>query len=354
MRRHLSGFTPNSKFTHNTIFTTHAIWFFTTMCKITNSTHQTTVSSRPLFACGFFSYPFLHPCSSINPTVHHLFSNHASSSFKESISTPKHCKGASTSPWWFGKSILVVSLDWFLAQALLDKSLSFSRWSLLCKYHTKNAVRKQWKQMWKMATGKELDELIHYHNKENQDIMWKSKIVRVEPKAQWDRCQWRRRWRRYTALHRLRGTGHWAHPQVHPVRARIMSSHSLVPCTFHSYSHWLKFEPCPHSTHDHHHGHPCGCLFDLTYSTFYFQTVLLSFFLLSDEQQPELNKKIMKNLRYSATNGGEGTYDVLYLTTSCALRSSRERRGLYQVTKLLFHDLPWIFDTDHLIVKVHP
>ena len=48
--------------------------------------------------------------------------------------------------------------------------------------------------------------------------------------------------------------------------------------------------------------------------------VLLSFFLfpffhLSDEQQPELNKKIMENLCYSATNGSEGTYDVLYVPT---------------------------------------
>ena len=50
------------------------------------------------------------------------------------------------------------------------------------------------------------------------------------PKAQWDRCQWRRRWRRYIALHCLRGTAHWAHSQVHPLRARIMSAHSLVLC----------------------------------------------------------------------------------------------------------------------------
>ena len=39
---------------------------------------------------------------------------------------------------------------------------------------------------------------------------------------------------------------------------------------------------------------------------------------------------------------------------SCALRSSRGRRWLYQVTKLLFHDLPWTFDTDHSIVQVRP
>ena len=93
-------------------------------------------------------------------------------------------------------------------------------------------------------------------------------------------------------------------------------------CSLHisSHSHWLKFEPSPHSTHDHHHGHPCGCcLFDLTSSFYLFafllSVFLFSFFLLSDEQQPELNKKIMENLRYSATNGGEGTYDVLYLPT---------------------------------------
>ena len=38
-----------------------------------NSTSQTSVSSRPLFSFGFFSCTFLHPCSSINPTLHHLF-----------------------------------------------------------------------------------------------------------------------------------------------------------------------------------------------------------------------------------------------------------------------------------------
>ena len=87
----------------------------------------------------------------------------------------------------------------------------------------------------------------------------------------------------------------------------------------HSHSQWLKFEPCPHS-HDHHHGHPCGCcLFDLTSSLYLFafllSVFLFPFFHLSDEQQPELNKKIMENLCNSATNGGEGTYDVLCLPT---------------------------------------
>ena len=68
-----------------------------TMCKMTNSTHHTTVSSRPLFSFCFFSCTFLDPCPSINPTLHHLFSTHSSSSFSESISIPKRCKGASTS-----------------------------------------------------------------------------------------------------------------------------------------------------------------------------------------------------------------------------------------------------------------
>ena len=106
----------------------------------------------------------------------------------------------------------------------------------------------------------------------------------------------------------------------------------------HSHSHWLKFEPCPHSTHDHHHGHPCGCCpFDLT-SSFYLFAFLLSsflfpFFHLSDEQQPELNKKIMENLRYSATNGGEGTCDVLYLPTP----SKSSQRGFHETIHSLLH-----------------
>ena len=131
-----------------------------------------------------------------------------------------------------------------------------------------------------------------------------------------------------------------------------MSSHSLVPCTFHSYSHWLKFEPCPHSTHDHHHGHPCGCLFDLTYSTFYFQAFLLSFSSATSSSRSSTRRSWKTCATPRPT--GEGTYDVLYLPTSCALRSSRERRWLHQVTQLFFHDLPWIFDTDHLILWVHP
>ena len=90
----------------------------------------------------------------------------------------------------------------------------------------------------------------------------------------------------------------------------------------------------------HHHGHPCGCFLFTLISSFYLFTFFLSIFLfpffnLSDEQQPELNQKIMENLRYSATNGGEGTYDVLYLPTGYEpnghdfneLQNSSVRRG---------------------------
>ena len=49
--------------------------------------------------------------------------------------------------------------------------------------------------------------------------------------------------------------------------------------TFTTLLFWLKFDPCPHSTHDHHHGHPCDCcLFDLT-SSLYLFAFLLSVFL---------------------------------------------------------------------------
>ena len=91
-----------------------------------------------------------------------------------------------------------------------------------------------------------------------------------------------------------------------------MHALSHLPRTFHPHSHWLKFEPSPHSTHDHLHGHPRErSVFDLTFSSLYFTAFLMSFFLspffyLSDEQQPELNQKIMENL-WNSANGGEGT-----------------------------------------------
>ena len=92
--------------------------------------------------------------------------------------------------------------------------------------------------------------------------------------------------------------------------ARIGSSHS------HS---WLKLSLAPFTPSPF---HPCVrwlSLFDSTYSTLYFPAFLLSVFLfpffhLSDEQQPELNKKFMENLCDSATKGCEDTNDVLYHT----------------------------------------
>ena len=47
----------------------------------------------------------------------------------------------------------------------------------------------------------------------------------------------------------------------------------------------------------------------LHFLAFLLSVFLFPFFHLSDEQQPELNKKFMENLCDSATNGGEGTYD---------------------------------------------
>ena len=119
-----------------------------TVCKMTNSTHQTPVLSRPLLTFGFSSCPFLHPCSSINPTVHHLFSNHHSSSFSESISIPTHCNCASTSRQWFGKFFFVVSLDWFFAQAMLDTG--HKAWAL---YGSRSCAPHWWREpRWQSAS----------------------------------------------------------------------------------------------------------------------------------------------------------------------------------------------------------
>ena len=51
------------------------------------------------------------------------FQTTLSSSFSDSISLQKHCKGASTSPWWFGKFVFIVPLDWFFAQAMCEITL---------------------------------------------------------------------------------------------------------------------------------------------------------------------------------------------------------------------------------------
>ena len=88
--------------------------------------------------------------------------------------------------------------------------------------------------------------------------------------------------------------------------------------------------------HLHHHGHPCGCLFDLTSSlnlfAFLQSIFLFPFFHLSDEQRPELNEKIMDNLCDSATNGCQGTYDVRHFTTS------RQEIDYKPITKLVYSE----------------
>ena len=62
-------------------------------------------------------------------------------------------------------------------------------------------------------------------------------------------------------------------------------------------------------------GHLFGNAFFFLLRSVKILSFMISFFHLSDEQQPKLNKKFMENLHYSANNGGEGTYDVLHLPT---------------------------------------
>ena len=90
--------------------------------------------------------------------------------------------------------------------------------------------------------------------------------------------------------------------------ARIVS----LPCTFHPYSHWLKFEPCPHFTHDHTHViHVCG-LFTLIFSALYFPVFLPSLFLFLFLFLT--NKKFLANL-YNSAKEGVDTTDVLSFPT---------------------------------------
>ena len=135
-----------------------------------------------------------------------------------------------------------------------------------------------------------------------------------------------------------------------------MSAHSLVPCA-RSFTLTLAQVRALSALSLHHHGHPRErSLFTLILSTFYFPAFLLSVFLfpffhLSDEQQPELNKKIMENLCDSATSGGEGTYDVLYLpqhpygSTADTVSSERKRRlpslhAVRLISEILERDCP--------------
>ena len=85
---------------------------------------------------------------------------------------------------------------------------------------------------------------------------------------------------------------------------------------------WLKFKPCPHLSPVITHGHPCERCSFLTSILLHFllpslPPVCLPLSLLPPQRRPtpKLNKKIMKNLCDCGTNGGEGTYDVLYLPT---------------------------------------
>ena len=99
-----------------------------------------------------------------------------------------------------------------------------------------------------------------------------------------------------------------------------MSAHSLVPCTFHTHI-WLKFEPCPHFSHGHPHANPCvrPLHFDLHSLLLSLPPVLLPLPLLppqrratAEARQEDHGKPV--RLRHQR---GEGTYDVLYLPTSC-------------------------------------
>ena len=100
---------PSQTAMHWSTTTSSCTTLSSTMCKMNNSTSQTTVSSRPLFSFGFFSCPFLHPCSSIIPTLHHFVLTTPSFSFSECCSAPKLCKGASTSHQWTANCFL-----WYL------------------------------------------------------------------------------------------------------------------------------------------------------------------------------------------------------------------------------------------------
>ena len=161
-----------------------------------------------------------------------------------------------------------------------------------------------------MATGKEWDELIQYHNKENQD----DKVFNDKRDEKHDNVNtnddfdnWTTQHiNDYVALHNLH-----IHKQFHWACTR-----SLVPCTFH-HTHIVSrmslvrtfTSPICMAIH-------VSVLSSRWSSPLYFPAFLLSFFLftffhLSDEQQPELNKKIMENLCNSATNGC-----VRVLTTS--------------------------------------
>ena len=133
-----------------------------------------------------------------------------------------------------------------------------------------------------MATGKELDEILQHEN-------WDDKVYNNMRNEKHDTVNTNDDFDNWTtqdindcvALHivHFHKKFHWIHVVSHLLR------------TLHPHSHWLKFEPCPHLIH---------------MSSMW----ALSLWLDLLEQQPELNKKIMENLRHSAANGCEDTYDL--------------------------------------------
>ena len=101
------------------------------LVKLNNSTSQTSVSSRLCFYLASLRVRFsIRALPSIPQfiisfqTTHHLLS-------KNLFPLQKHCKGASTSPWWFGKFVFLVSLDWFFAQAMWEIRFSLVWQSLM-------------------------------------------------------------------------------------------------------------------------------------------------------------------------------------------------------------------------------
>ena len=121
-----------------------------------------------------------------------------------------------------------------------------------------------------MATGKELDELVQYHNKENQDDKVEKYNCTTGTESSMRQMPMTTE---MTTLHRTSPLA-WHCTLSTLTSTSTESAHheraqSCSLCTFHHTHIWLKFEPFLHSTNtnDHHHGHPCGCcLFDMTSS----------------------------------------------------------------------------------------
>ena len=137
-----------------------------------------------------------------------------------------------------------------------------------------------------MATRNGRDELQCFHKGENQDDNvenWHRKFSDTDVNDDGED----------------RSTAHFT------ARVVLFLAHFITP------SHWLKF--------DLHAIHGCLSLIRLTpLSTSQPSSCPSSFspfFHLSDDQQQEFNKNIMKNLCESANNGSEGTYDVLHFST---------------------------------------